>query len=224
MHQESRFVKREELFFNLIEHVKRNVLQFDKNFYLQGVGIPQGSIISSLLCSLYYGHLERSVIFPFLEKAPESATDGFSTRQSCLGISGSEAVTILEMDNLPHPNFLLLRFIDDILFLSTSKRQAASFFLRLKRGFRDYNCIMNEEKFSLNFDVGTHSESRIQSHRVFIDGSGNSFLRWSGLLLNCASLEVQADYTRLYSHYSFGSLLFWDCASSEEVLVHRCIL
>ncbi|KAL3721420.1 hypothetical protein ACJRO7_033851 [Eucalyptus globulus] len=194
--QESRFVKREELFFNLIEHVKRNVLQFDKKFYLQGVGIPQGSIISSLLCSLYYGHLERSVVFPFLEKAPESATDGFSTRQSCQGISGSEAVTILEMDNLPHPNFLLLRFIDDILFISTSKRQAASFFLRLKRGFRDYNCIMNEEKFSLNFDVGTHSESGIQSHRVFIDGSGNSFLRWSGLLLNCASLEVQADYTR----------------------------
>lgn len=201
MHQErSRFIKREELFFNLIEHVKRNVLQFDKNFYLQGVGIPQGSIISSLLCSLYYGHLERSVLFPFLEKAHESATDGFSTRQSCQGISGSDAVTMLEMDDLPDPSFLLLRFIDDILFISTSKRQAASFFLRLKRGFRDYNCFMNEEKFCLNFDVGPHSESRIQSDRVYIDESGKSFLRWSGLLVNCTSLEVQADYTRLYFH------------------------
>ncbi|XP_056159211.1 telomerase reverse transcriptase isoform X3 [Syzygium oleosum] len=194
--ERSRFVKREELFFNLIEHVKRNVLQFDKNFYLQGVGIPQGSIISSLLCSLYYGHLEQSVVFPFLEKAHEFATDGFSTRQSCQGVSGSNAVTMLEMDDLPNPSFLLLRFIDDILFISTSKRQAASFFLRLKRGFRDYNCFMNEEKFSLNFDVGPRSESRIRSHRVYIDESGNSFLRWSGLLINCTSLEVQADYTR----------------------------
>ncbi|KAF8011834.1 hypothetical protein BT93_I0082 [Corymbia citriodora subsp. variegata] len=194
--ERSRFVKREELFFNLVEHVKRNVLQFDRNFYLQRVGIPQGSSISSFLCSLYYGHLERSVVFPLLEKAHESATDGFSTRQSCQGISGSNAVTILEMDDLPNPSFLLLRFIDDILFISTSKRQAASFFLRLKRGFRDYNCFMNEEKFSMNFDVGPHSNSRIQSHRVFIDGNGNSFLRWSGLLINCTSLEVQADYTR----------------------------
>ncbi|XP_030543771.2 telomerase reverse transcriptase isoform X2 [Rhodamnia argentea] len=221
--ERSRFIKREELFVNLIEHVKRNVLQFDKNFYLQGVGIPQGSIISSLLCSLYYGHLERSVVFPFLEKAHESATDDFSTRQSCQGISGSDAVIMLEKDDLPNPSFLLLRFIDDILFISTSKRQAASFFLRLKRGFRDYNCFMNEEKFGLNFDVGPHSQSRIQSHRAYIDESGNSFLRWSGLLINCTSLEVQADYTRYQkTHLRSALTVRWQQKPGSHLKTKLC--
>ena len=34
-------MKKEELFFILKEHVKYNVLQFDKKFFVQGVGIPQ---------------------------------------------------------------------------------------------------------------------------------------------------------------------------------------
>ncbi|XP_031270858.1 telomerase reverse transcriptase-like [Pistacia vera] len=67
-----RYVRKEELLFNLNEHVKRNVLQLDKKFYLQGIGIPQGSVISSLLCSLYYGDLERNVIYPFIQKTQES--------------------------------------------------------------------------------------------------------------------------------------------------------
>ncbi|GMP59811.1 hypothetical protein CsSME_00022940 [Camellia sinensis var. sinensis] len=70
----SRKIRKEELYFNLNEHVKQNVLQLDKKYYLQHVGIPQGSVLSSLLCSFYYGHLETNVILPFLEKNPEPST------------------------------------------------------------------------------------------------------------------------------------------------------
>lgn len=176
----SKKLRKEDLYFNLVEHVKHNVLQFDKKFYLQDVGIPQGSILSSLLCSFYYGHMEREVIFPYLERSCEDSS----------------------------AKYILLRFIDDFLFISTSRKHAASFFTRLRRGFREYNCYMNEGKFSLNFDLGQHPE--LSSNRVCVGEDGISFLPWSGLLINCCTLEVQADYTRyLNNHLSSSLTVCW---------------
>uniref|UniRef100_A0A2N9FAF5 Telomerase reverse transcriptase n=1 Tax=Fagus sylvatica TaxID=28930 RepID=A0A2N9FAF5_FAGSY len=188
----SRHVKKEELFFNLKEHVKYNVLQLYKKFFLQGVGIPQGSIVSSLLCSFYYGHLERNVISPFLEKTCEPTAKDISRRHISRDASAQESS---EDKFYLSPSYILLRFIDDFLLISTSKKQAAGFFSRLRRGFREYNCYMNDDKFSLNFDIG--HLSGIPSNRVYVGEDGNSFLRWSGLLVNCCTLEVQADYTKI---------------------------
>ncbi|XP_065869948.1 telomerase reverse transcriptase [Euphorbia lathyris] len=187
----SRYIKKEKLFFNLNEHVKHNILQLNEAFYLQGIGIPQGSILSSLLCSLYYGHLERNVVFPFLEKTCEPTTE-----------------TSSEDRVIPSSCYTLLRLIDDFCFISTSKEQAAGFYTRLRRGFRDYNCYMNEKKFCINFDSG-HA-SLLPSNRIYVGEDGISFLRWSGLLLNSCTLEVQADYTRyLNSHLRSTLTISW---------------
>ncbi len=43
------------------EHVKRNITKVGSKYYQQKVGIPQGNVLSSLLCLLcllYYGHLD----------------------------------------------------------------------------------------------------------------------------------------------------------------------
>ncbi|KAL7603250.1 hypothetical protein Lser_V15G15665 [Lactuca serriola] len=161
-----RTARKDELLSTLRQHVKYNVLRIDKSFYLQNVGIPQGSILSSLLCSFYYGHMENSKLVPFLDKVSE-------------GHFGQN---------------LLLRFIDDFIFVSTSKKQALAFLSRLERGFCEYNCNMNKEKFGLNFD-GEKIRAE-ESTRVYFDEDGNKFLKWSGLFINCKTLEVQADYTR----------------------------
>ncbi|KAI3764304.1 hypothetical protein L2E82_14311 [Cichorium intybus] len=165
-----RTARKDELLFNLQQHVKYNVLKIDKDFYLQNVGIPQGSILSSLLCSFYYGHMENSKIVPFVNKVTEMGSGG--------GYFGQN---------------LLMRFIDDFLFISTSKKQALAFLSRLERGFYEYNCDMNKEKFGLSFD---DDKIRVSSNRVYFDENGNKFLKWSGLFINCNTLEVQADYTR----------------------------
>jgi telomerase reverse transcriptase len=46
----------------LKEHVEYNVIKIGKKYYRQKNGIPQGSILSSLLCNFFYGKLEKEVL------------------------------------------------------------------------------------------------------------------------------------------------------------------
>lgn len=46
----------------LKEHVESNLVKIGGRFYRQKEGIPQGSIVSSILCSYVYAELERSVL------------------------------------------------------------------------------------------------------------------------------------------------------------------
>ena len=43
----------------LREHVEENLVKVGKKYYRQRVGIPQGSVLSSFLCSYFYADLER---------------------------------------------------------------------------------------------------------------------------------------------------------------------
>lgn len=46
----------------LEEHVEANMVKIGKKFYKQKAGIPQGSILSSLLCNLFYAELEHEYL------------------------------------------------------------------------------------------------------------------------------------------------------------------
>ncbi|KXT00977.1 hypothetical protein AC578_8192 [Pseudocercospora eumusae] len=46
----------------LREHVEANLIKIGKKFYRQKEGIPQGSILSSLLCSYFYAELEHEIL------------------------------------------------------------------------------------------------------------------------------------------------------------------
>lgn len=46
----------------LHEHIKNNIVKIGGQYCRQQVGIPQGSVLSSLLCNLFYGHMERTVL------------------------------------------------------------------------------------------------------------------------------------------------------------------
>lgn len=51
---------RDQLLKLLKEHVERNIVKIGKKFYRQNEGVPQGSVVSSLLCSLVYTALETT--------------------------------------------------------------------------------------------------------------------------------------------------------------------
>ena len=48
----------DELLSLLAEHIKYNMVKIGKKYYRQKEGIPQGSVISSLLCNYFYADLE----------------------------------------------------------------------------------------------------------------------------------------------------------------------
>ncbi len=50
----------------LKSHLTENLVRMGKNVYRQKHGIPQGSILSTLLCNYFYGDLENRVILPKL--------------------------------------------------------------------------------------------------------------------------------------------------------------
>lgn len=52
--------QRKDALLDLLEdHVERNIVKIGKNFFRQKAGIPQGSVLSSLLCSYFYAELEK---------------------------------------------------------------------------------------------------------------------------------------------------------------------
>lgn len=54
--------RREALIDLLEEHVESNLIKLGNRYYRQKEGIPQGSIVSSLLCSYFYSDMERKVL------------------------------------------------------------------------------------------------------------------------------------------------------------------
>ena len=53
---------KENLLYLLEEHVERNIVKIGKKFYRQKQGIPQGSILSSLLCNFFYAAFEKDYL------------------------------------------------------------------------------------------------------------------------------------------------------------------
>jgi telomerase reverse transcriptase len=54
----SQFRDRNELLEMLSQHVRYNMVKIGKKFYRQKRGIPQGSVLSSILCNYFYADLE----------------------------------------------------------------------------------------------------------------------------------------------------------------------
>lgn len=53
---------KDDLMQLLREHIEGNLVKMGKRFYRQKCGIPQGSVLSSILCNYFYAELEREVL------------------------------------------------------------------------------------------------------------------------------------------------------------------
>ncbi|BBN17278.1 telomerase reverse transcriptase [Marchantia polymorpha subsp. ruderalis] len=230
-------VRREKILGLLEEHIKNNIVQMGKQFYKQTVGIPQGSILSSILCSLFYGHFELQRLMPHLqsrltEKLLSSKRAGSLASACGLLLPQAEilATQTAEMDvehmlessfdmRSPDPsaktlsngycscsecqksdsssilkNSVLLRLIDDSFFISTSEAAATMFVENMHMGSEEYGCQANKRKTATSFSV--QLGKRVLPKKIYTTEDGACFIRWSGLLVNCYTVEFQADYTR----------------------------
>lgn len=62
-------IDRPRLLELLKDHIGSNVIDYNGRLYRQKVGIPQGSILSTLLCSFFHGQLDRLYLRKFMEDA-----------------------------------------------------------------------------------------------------------------------------------------------------------
>ena len=147
-------VTTKELVNILKAHLFGNVLVIGKQFYRQGQGISQGSKISSLLCSFYYGNMDSSKLRTFWMK----------------------------------PNFLV-RFVDNIFFVSPSLTVASTFLNLMLDGVPGYNCYCKSSKTMVSFKFVHPRYGIIQS---FETGQPVSFF---GIAINRETLSVSPDFS-----------------------------
>ena len=119
----------DELVSLAAHHVKEHIVKVGKKYYRQKQGIPQGSVLSSALCSYFYADLEKTEL-SFL------GPDKGSGANDCL----------------------LLRLIDDFLLITTDKAKAARFVDVMHRGHPRYGVQVNPNKSLVNFDLETGSQ------------------------------------------------------------------
>ncbi|GAA5971226.1 hypothetical protein JCM11641_004195 [Rhodosporidiobolus odoratus] len=143
-------VVRDRLLQLLKEHITTNLVKVGGRLYRQKEGIPQGSVLSSLLCSLFYGDMEKQKL-------------GF----------------------LDDPDSVLLRYVDDFLFISTNEPLAGRFLRVMDDGIPEYGCTISAEKRLTNFDI-TLEDGEV----VPPVGDGADF-PWCGLAINTRTLEIQ---------------------------------
>lgn len=146
---------REAVLALLREHIKDNIVKIGRSYYRQTVGIPQGSILSTLLCNFFYGYMEKEEL-------------GF-TKQS---------------------KSILMRLVDDFLFVTRDQADAETFLRKMHEGHPDYGCFVSVDKTLVNFDYtldGVEPIRRVDAKEQF---------PWCGLLFNQQTLEVRYDYGR----------------------------
>ena len=60
-----KYMKRRDVMSEIQTHVKRNIVRMGNQYFSQIRGVPQGSVLSTVLCNFYYGMIEKKFLgFP----------------------------------------------------------------------------------------------------------------------------------------------------------------
>ena len=194
-------VVKKEIFQNLIkEHLQNHmVIAFGNNgqrYLLQKKGIPQGSILSTFLCNFYYGSVEDKLM---------------------------DGVITMDKERNKH---VLIRIVDDFLFISTSKDASQRFLSKMHKGIPELGIHINKEKTRVNYDVKVNNsdnssniaEKQIVLKHVGVRGKSmkEKFFSWCGLLFDIRTCEVRIDYSRFIGSKAVDSLTI-DRACNEGI-------
>ncbi|KAK2460975.1 hypothetical protein APHAL10511_007445 [Amanita phalloides] len=94
---------KEEILQLLRDHITENIVKINNNYYRQVIGIPQGSILSSLLCSFFYGDMEKQ--FGLWANDPLSVLFRLIDDYLYITTSLPKAKSFLDMMKKGHPKY-----------------------------------------------------------------------------------------------------------------------
>jgi telomerase reverse transcriptase len=105
-------------------------------FFLQNEGIAQGSVLSSLLCNVYYGDVEREMLGSIFGKGDEK-------------------------DDGEYPR-MLVRVVDDFLCVTTKREECESFLKVMTKGNEAMGVKINTAKTKTNMKIEGFEENYIK--------------------------------------------------------------
>ncbi|KAJ2892715.1 hypothetical protein MKZ38_009438 [Zalerion maritima] len=154
---------RHELCALMASHIKQNMVKVGKKFYRQKEGIPQGSVLSSVLCNYFYADLE-GMYLGFVHENGGTDKTGKGGKMS-----------------------LLLRLIDDFLLITTDKETAGRFVRTMHAGVPEYGVRVSPGKTLVNFhlEVGGMTVKRIRKEETGFP--------YCGTLVDMKTLELVKD-------------------------------
>lgn len=132
------FIRKEEFIPKIKNILNNNVIRFNKKYFLQTKGIPQGLSISSFLCNLYFYNLEKEV-------------------SKCYNLTASKYPLVINEARSNHlkitlkkENSLLMRFMDDYILMTTNKFYVTEVILKLYSILMRYDSNFNMKKSKNN--------------------------------------------------------------------------
>jgi len=109
---------------DLDSHARAHVVSLGGGLFHQRSGVPQGSVVSTLMCNMYYGRIERLGVLPQLY----------------------DAMTRAQRESESRVTALLMRLTDDWLLLTNSQAVADEFRSIVERGYPLAGCACKREK------------------------------------------------------------------------------
>lgn len=183
-------ISKEQIMDQLREHLTSHMVvtkgRYGNRYLLQSTGIPQGSIISSLLCNFYYGDVECRLLDCRCGLTRSHAAMGGTCEQND-SAKGATNKSVID---------LLARMVDDFLLVTTELVDLERFFLTMHRGDARLGVEINKDKTNSSADLkipvddGSTDEIGIKA-RVESD-----FFSWCGMLFDTITGEVRIDYNR----------------------------
>lgn len=164
------YLTKEKALQLLKEHLTANVVEMDGQEFVQQCGIPQGSVLSTTLCTIYYAYFERRVLCKHLPKVGDPA---------------------------PGPNACchheeLLRYTDDFMFITTDLNRAQTFFDVMHEGNQEYGCFVNITKTQVNFPVKGTSVRVLEVEPL----APKALISWCGMLIDPNCLQIYVNYEK----------------------------
>jgi telomerase reverse transcriptase len=173
----SHLVSKESINKLLDDHLNSHLLvtsgRYGDRYLLQSKGISQGSVLSMLLCNLYYGTLETEMLPKGLFKGRFGAEIDPSTSRS-------------------QENSFVARMVDDFIFISTVEDDVKVFLQQMDTGKPDLGAVINPAKTLSNI-VFSHGE---EARPVNTIPSNSLKFPWCGMLLDTKTGHVSVDYSR----------------------------
>lgn len=165
---------------NLVWVPHRSRKHGESSFAVQKQGVPQGHTLSPILTTLFYGHMEQEELKEFLGN--ESGR-GPETQAS-----------------------LLVRFVDDTMFVTSREGLAQRFLARMVQGWKlSHGVVVNAGKTQASFSSGIGGFDDMRQ------------LSWCGHLVDSQTLEMRGDYSK----YLVKGSRLRDCVTVE--LEKECV-